>query len=88
MEKCKRCGMDLVKKSDRCRKPYCYRCYYFVHHKKRRERFVKNGCCAQCGEKVKPIKRIPYRCEECRNKIRSKRQVVKAQQSHTQGGKE
>lgn len=53
--------MDIKKAQER-------RKYLLKWNMERRKERVKNKCCANCGVKVKPIIRIPYRCRSCNDK--------------------
>jgi len=67
MKNCSRCGRRI---SDSRKSGFCRWCYFYEYAKKKRKKRVENGCCASCGNKVKPKVIIPYRCEECQDKIR------------------
>lgn len=69
-KKCKRCGQIIVIKSRLNTSSFCRHCYVYEWTKKKRKERVKKKYCASCGKKVKPIKIIPYRCEDCQDKIR------------------
>lgn len=71
--RCKKCKKAFWVKSKRNQGELCRNCYIYDYHKRKRIERVKNKCCAKCGNKVKPITIIPYRCKKCLDKIKGKK---------------
>jgi len=65
MLKCKKCGGIIPIRAKRNRSGYCRHCYIYAYQKKKRLERRKNKCCIICGDKVKPKKVYPCRCEKC-----------------------